>query len=159
MSSTEISIEVPLADQAATEAFAVRLAAIARPGDVFALWGDLGTGKTVFARAFIQAWCRREEEVPSPTFTLVQTYDGPDGTIYHFDMYRLTAPDEAYELDIEDAFAEGISLIEWPDRLGPLLPAGRLDIRLGHGPARGSRIAALAASDIWSPRLKEAGLA
>jgi len=159
LSSTEISIEFPLADQAATEALAARLAAIVRPGDVLALWGDLGTGKTVFARAFIRAWSRREEEVPSPTFTLVQTYDGPGGTVYHFDMYRLTAPDEAYELDIEDAFAEGISLIEWPDRLGPLLPAGRLDIRLGHGPVRGSRTAALSAPGAWNPRMKEAGLA
>lgn len=153
------SIQKNLPDEAATEALAADLAGIAEPGDILALWGDLGTGKTAFARAFIRARGDRNEEVPSPTFTLVQTYDGADGTIYHFDMYRLTAPDEAFELGIEEAFAEGISLIEWPERLGTLLPPGRLDIRLSHGPTPGTRLAVLSGPAEWRDRLKEVGLA
>lgn len=110
------------------------LAAGLAPGDVIALWGDLGAGKTTFARALIRARAaacgRRIDEVPSPTFTLVQTYDLPTGDIWHFDLYRLAAPDEVFELGIEDALAGGIALIEWPARLGPLLPARRIDVEL-----------------------------
>ena len=119
-----------LPDEAATAALAQRIAGLARVGDVIALHGDLGTGKTFFARAFIG-----EAEVPSPTFTLVQTYARQDGpAIWHFDLYRLKQASEAIELDIEDAFAEGISLIEWPERLGALLPAERLDVALTISP-------------------------
>jgi len=147
--------------EAATAAFAARLAPLAGPGDVIALWGGLGTGKTVFARAFIRARGNPDEEVPSPTFTLVQVYDpaaGFSGSVYHFDLYRLDAPEDAFELDIEDAFAEGISLIEWPDRLGPLLPDARLDVTLAHGASPESRRLSLSGVGGWRARLTEAGL-
>jgi len=147
-----------LPDEAATERLAATLAATARPGDVLALIGDLGTGKTVFARAFIRARGTGLEEVPSPTFTLVQTYDVDGGTIHHFDLFRLTAPDEAYELAIEEAFADGISLIEWPDRLGALLPPGRLEIALEAGAEATARRATLSGAAEWGDRLREAGL-
>jgi tRNA threonylcarbamoyladenosine biosynthesis protein TsaE len=157
------AVSIELADEAATRALAARLAVLARRGDVFALAGGLGSGKTVFARAFVAARAAAAgapaEDVPSPTFTLVQTYDFADGMVYHFDLYRLAGPDETSELDIEDAFADGISLIEWPDRLGPLLPAGRLDVELLPGPRPEARRARLAPHGDWTARLKEAGLA
>jgi len=115
-----------LPDEAATAALAARIAALARPGDVIALKGELGAGKTSFARAFICARAGRDEIVPSPTFTLAQAYEFPDVTIWHFDCFRLRDPEEAWELGIEDAFRDGISLIEWPGRLGHLLPSRRL---------------------------------
>ena len=149
-------VRVALAGETATEALAASLAAVARSGDILALWGDLGSGKTVFARAFIRAATgHRDEEVPSPTFTLVQTYETEDMPIHHFDMYRLKVPEEAYALGIEEAFADGISLIEWPDRLGGLLPRERLDIRLEHGSDSTFRTASLSGTGDWVERLKE----
>lgn len=122
-----------LTDLAATAAFARRLGPCLRAGDVLALHGDLGAGKTAFARALIQGLQARGgtvEEVPSPTFSLVQQYEIGGLLLWHFDLYRLASPEDAHELGIDEAFAEGISLIEWPDRLGALLPEQRLDIFL-----------------------------
>ncbi len=145
-----------------TARLAERLAPLLRTGDVVALWGGLGAGKTVLARALIRARCASADEVPSPTFTLVQTYPPRppcQGEIWHFDLYRLNDPEEAWELGIEDAFAGGISLIEWPDRLGPLLPPGRLDVRLARGDEPDTRLVRLEGDGNWCRRLKEAGLA
>ncbi len=107
-----------LPDETATEALGRRLADAACPGDVIALEGPLGAGKTTLARAFIRHLTSPGEDVPSPTFTLVQTYAAARAPIWHFDLFRLSHADEAIELGIEDAFAEGIVLIEWPERLG-----------------------------------------
>jgi tRNA threonylcarbamoyladenosine biosynthesis protein TsaE len=147
--------ELELADETATAALAAALAGLARRGDVIALRGELGSGKTSFARAFIRARGRGDEEVPSPTFTLVEIYDAADARalIWHFDLYRLERPEEAYELGIEEALAEGISLIEWPERLGGLLPAARLDLSLMAGAAPDARRVRLAASPDWDARL------
>ena len=113
-------IEIDLPDESATASLAAQLAALAQPGDVIALQGELGVGKTSFARAFIRA--RGDApEVPSPTFTLVQIYDFPDAAIWHFDGYLLRDPEEAWELGIEDAFRDGA-----------LVPPRRLEIALGH---------------------------
>lgn len=152
-----------LSDPAATAAFAAALAPILRPGDVVALWGDLGAGKSTLARALIQALSAESGEVPSPTFTLVQTYPGEiavDGAakaveLWHFDLYRLTNPDQAYDLAIEDAFRDGISLIEWPDRLGYLLPRNRLDLYLDPAlnPADPGRLLRVVGSPVWRDRL------
>ncbi|HWB49166.1 MAG TPA: tRNA (adenosine(37)-N6)-threonylcarbamoyltransferase complex ATPase subunit type 1 TsaE [Stellaceae bacterium] len=145
-----ITIELP--DETATAALAARLAGIARPGDVIALQGELGVGKTAFARAFIRA-CGGDEAVPSPTFTLVQRYDLPDAAVWHFDLYRLRAAEEAWELGIEDAFHDGISLIEWPERLGVLLPRRRLLVALDFAGKRQVRRAVLSGDDSWQARL------
>jgi tRNA threonylcarbamoyladenosine biosynthesis protein TsaE len=107
---------------------------------VVCLEGDLGAGKTAFARAAVRALTGDpDEEVPSPTFTLVQTYPTPAGTVWHFDLYRLSGPEEVYELGWEEARADGIVMVEWPGRLGPLLPARRVDVTIGgagEGPRR-----------------------
>ena len=104
-----------------TASIAARLAGRVQTGDVIALYGTLGAGKTVFCRGFIQALCP-DQEVPSPTFTLLQTYETSRFPVYHFDMYRLKKSEEAYEIGIEDAFTEGVSLIEWPEKIESLLP-------------------------------------
>src|ERR1700687_5674869 len=148
-----IVIELP--DEAATAVLAARVAALARRGDVIALRGELGAGKTSFARAFIRARAERDEVVPSPTFTLVQLYDVGDAAIWHFDAYRLCDPAEAWELGIEDAFEDGISLIEWPELLGPLVPDRRLESPLSPGAAPATRRAAIDAGPDWALRLAD----
>jgi tRNA threonylcarbamoyladenosine biosynthesis protein TsaE len=143
-------IELP--DEPATAALAARVAALVRPGDVIALKGELGAGKTSFARAFIRAR-GGAEQVPSPTFTLVQIYELADATVWHFDCYRLRDPEEAWELGIEDAFADGISLIEWPERLGPLLPPRRLELSLLPGASPEARRAEIDPGPEWADRI------
>jgi tRNA threonylcarbamoyl adenosine modification protein YjeE len=156
VSAALLALDLP--DESATLALAGALAAVARRGDVIALSGPLGSGKTVFARGFIAARLGAAE-VPSPTFTLVETYQpvgGPSSIeppVWHFDLYRLEAPDEAYELGIEEAFADGITLIEWPERLGGLLPHEHLGIALDSGASATSRIARVDASHSWASRL------
>jgi tRNA threonylcarbamoyladenosine biosynthesis protein TsaE len=155
---TASMIVIDLPSEAATAALAARIAALARPGDVIALRGELGAGKTSFARGFIRARGGREE-VPSPTFTLVQVYELADAAVWHIDGYRLRDPEEAWELGIEDAFSVGISLVEWPERFGSLLPSRRLEIALSPGSAPTARRAILdpGADGGWAARL--AGIA
>lgn len=125
---------------------------MAAPADIIALKGDLGSGKTVFARGFIGA-CGNQDEVPSPTFTLVQVYDAGPTVIWHFDLYRIRAPEEAWELGIEEAFITGISLIEWPERLGRLLPDRRLELSFTFGDGPGARRVAMDPGKEWEARL------
>ena len=116
-----------------TTKLATKMAGLLCTGDTVFLNGNLGTGKTVFARALIRALSQNKElDVPSPTYTLVQTYDTPDAVLWHFDLYRIKNPEDIYELGWEDAQYDGISLIEWPERLENLAPAGRLDINFIH---------------------------
>jgi tRNA threonylcarbamoyladenosine biosynthesis protein TsaE len=114
---------MPLPSEQATEALGATLAARLKPGDVVGLKGDLGAGKTTLARAIIRAAAADPDLiVPSPTFTLVEVYDTPRGSYWHFDLYRLDDPQQVYELGWEEALAEGIVLLEWPERLGQMLP-------------------------------------
>ena len=149
--STILAIDLP--DETATGVLAADLARLARRGDVIGLSGELGSGKTSFARAFIGA--RLDPgEVPSPTFTLVEIYQSLTGpALWHFDLYRLERPEDAYELGIEEAFADGIALIEWPDRLGPLLPREHLRVTLALGQGADERRAMIAAPSSWSARI------
>ena len=123
-----MDFECFLSDPRATEA-AAAVAGRCRVGDIFCLYGDLGAGKTAFARGFLRA-LGVEDDIPSPTFNLLLTYETPASLVWHFDLYRLNQPEEAEELGLDDAFADGISLIEWPERLGSWLPEQRIDINL-----------------------------
>jgi len=117
------AFSMSLADEAATEQLGAALAARLQSGDVVALKGPLGAGKTTLARAILRAAADLPDLiVPSPTFTLVEVYETPRGTFWHFDLYRLESPEQVFELGWEEALAEGIVLIEWAERLGDLLP-------------------------------------
>jgi len=116
-----VSIEVICKNESDTVAVGKKLSSFAKKGDVFALFGTLGMGKSVLSRAFIKN-LTAADEVPSPTFTLVQTYEATDFDIYHFDLYRIKSPDEIFELGMEEALYEGVCLIEWPEKMGVYLP-------------------------------------
>ena len=132
-----------------THALAARIAGLAQPGDAILLEGPLGAGKSEFARAFLRTIAADPAlEVPSPTFTLVQSYDTPRGPVHHFDLWRLDGPAALAELGWDD-LRHDIVLVEWPDRLGDLTPPDPLTIRLASaGPE--SRIATLSG---WPDRL------
>ena len=115
-------MEWHLTSEAELTNIAKLISPLLKKGDIVALYGTLGVGKTTFVRVLISDLLKRNVDVPSPTFTLLQTYDTPNFALYHFDFYRLKSPEEAYELGIEDAFTDGVSLIEWPDKIDHLLP-------------------------------------
>jgi tRNA threonylcarbamoyl adenosine modification protein YjeE len=119
-----------LPNEAATDRLGSILARILRPGMTVLLEGPIGAGKTHLARALIRARLGRMEDVPSPTFTLVQVYEDGRGDIWHADLYRLAHPDEVVELGLEAAFDTSICIVEWPERLGPLTPEGAIHVRL-----------------------------
>ncbi|UEM05343.1 tRNA (adenosine(37)-N6)-threonylcarbamoyltransferase complex ATPase subunit type 1 TsaE [Skermanella rosea] len=148
-----VDLVIDLGDEAATADLARRVGSLLRAGDMVALRGDLGAGKTAFARALIQSLGDPDDEVPSPTFTLVQTYDTPAAPVWHFDLYRLGGPDEVIELGWDEVRSGGIALVEWPDRLGSLLPPERLDIALSFGPEATARRATLTGHGGWADRL------
>jgi len=130
-----------LANEAATARLGAAVAAALRPGEAVCLSGPLGAGKSVLARALVRALTRPDEDVPSPTFTLVQFYEGPRLALAHFDLYRLTSADEAFEIGLDEALEDGAAVIEWPERLEGRLPPHRLDIEIAvEGAARRARV-------------------
>ncbi|MGB0504591.1 MAG: tRNA (adenosine(37)-N6)-threonylcarbamoyltransferase complex ATPase subunit type 1 TsaE [Pikeienuella sp.] len=146
-----------LANAEATDNLGQRLASLLRAGDTVFLIGDLGAGKTALARAVISAKLDAvglAEDIPSPTFTLVQTYEA-DLPIWHADLYRLTGPEEAEELGLADAMEDSIVLIEWPDRLADLTPERRLEVSLDFSADGEGRIASLTPfGDGWAGRIE-----
>jgi tRNA threonylcarbamoyladenosine biosynthesis protein TsaE len=129
------NIEIVTKSEAETVDFAASFSALLKGGDAVFLWGDLGAGKSVFCRSIIRTLSGDPAlEVPSPTYTLVQMYTLQGNVLWHFDLYRLSTPDEIYEIGWEEALSGGIMLVEWPERLGGLLPARRIDVRLENIP-------------------------
>ena len=122
--------EIALADEAATSSLGAALAGALQVGEAICLTGALGAGKSTLARALIRALTTPAEDVPSPTFTLVQFYEGAGLKVAHFDLYRLTSAEEAYEIGLDEALDDGAALIEWPERLEGHLPPDRLDIEI-----------------------------
>jgi tRNA threonylcarbamoyladenosine biosynthesis protein TsaE len=161
------TVGMALPDEAATAALARFLAGVLRAGDVVFLIGDLGAGKTTLARGLINALPpaddagsaagRRDEEVPSPTFTLVQIYERRPAPVWHVDLFRLERPEDVEPLGLDEAAGEAITLIEWPDRLGGRVPADRLEIRLSYGAAADARSVVLAGYGGWRERLAAIG--
>lgn len=142
-----------LPDDAATDRAGAALGLALRPGDAVLLEGPLGAGKSALARAAIRARTGATE-VPSPTYTLVQTYDGADAVLWHADLYRLAGPDEAVELGLDEAFETAIALVEWPDRLGSLRPPRALTATLAFDTAREGRWLTLSPEgEGWQPVL------
>ena len=149
---TAPSKTIPLATPEDTLALGARLAAVLKSGDIIALTGDLGAGKTTLSRGLIQSICGAID-VPSPTYTLLQTYPAEGFEIYHFDFYRLGKPEDCLELGLDDALDFGASLMEWPERLGRYLPEDNLSVDMafeGEG-----RIAKLIAGPSWEARVNE----
>ena len=147
-------VRLSLPDQEATRAFGDRLAGLIRPGDVIALRGALGAGKTELARALIRARAGAAIEVPSPSYTLLQDYRFGDFVIRHIDLYRIAEPAELLELGLDAPAADEAWLIEWPEHAGAALPPDRLEVELRQGDAPDARIADVTAGPSWQERLK-----
>ena len=145
-------MEIFLADEAATQGLGAAVAKALRAGDAVCLSGPLGAGKSSLARALIRALTSPDEEVPSPTYTLVQAYRGPDFEIAHFDLYRLKDPDEARELGLDEALEHGAAIIEWPQRLGGALPPDRLSLEIEPTKDGAARTARLSFHGTWQGR-------
>lgn len=144
-----------LASPDATCALARALAPRLARGDVLLLSGGVGAGKTHFARCLIQALLPEPEDVPSPTYTLVQTYPGRAADIWHADLYRLHDAHDLIELGLTDAFSDAICLVEWPERLGDLIPPDALFLTFELGAGDDERHLRITWSDArWAPRLK-----
>lgn len=142
----------PVDTPEAMAALGARVAAALRPGEAVCLWGPLGAGKTTLARGLIRALTDPDEEVPSPTFTLVQLYAGERWPLAHFDLYRLKRPEEAFELGLDEALEDGAALIEWPERLQDALPADRLDIEIVVPEDASGRMVRLSGHGTWAGR-------
>ena len=157
MTRPDSPLSLALPDLAATAALGRHVAALLRAGDVVALKGDLGAGKTTLARAIVAALSPDATEVPSPTFTLVQTYPvdlaGGPAELWHFDLYRLDRAEQIYELGLEEALSGAVSLIEWPELVERLLPRAKLlTIALQLG-GDGARAATISGGAAWDQRL------
>lgn len=146
-----------LPDEAATQALGRAIAAALQPGEAVCLSGPLGAGKSTLARTLVRALTTPDEEVPSPTFTLVQFYEGPRLNVAHFDLYRLSSPEEAYEIGLDEALDEGAAVIEWPERLQGGLPRDRLDVKIALSDMAERRTARLTAHGAWEGRGLELG--
>ncbi|MBS0334828.1 MAG: tRNA (adenosine(37)-N6)-threonylcarbamoyltransferase complex ATPase subunit type 1 TsaE [Proteobacteria bacterium] len=142
-----------LPDEASTARLGAAVARALKPGEAVCLSGPLGAGKSTLARALIRGLTTPDEDVPSPTFTLAQFYEGAGMAVAHFDLYRLGSPDEAYEIGLDEALDNGAAVIEWPERLAGQLPPDRLDIEISIEGA--GRVARLTPHGAWEGRQVE----
>lgn len=148
------SDSLPLPDLQASERLAERLVSVLRARDVLLLRGALGAGKTVFARALLRA-LGVEGEIPSPTFTLVQSYDLLSYPAFHFDLYRIKLDEELEELGFAEACAEGLAIVEWPEKAESYMPRTALNLFFGAG-EDGKRFVRIEGDGKWKKRLERA---
>ena len=150
------AVAINLADAEATTALGVRIAPLLQAGDAVLLYGPLGMGKSTLARGLIRALTRPDEDVPSPTFTLVQFYESQP-PIAHFDLYRLSRPEEAYEIGLDEALDEGCVVIEWPERLGEDVTwiAGTNLLTITISELGEARLATVSGAGSWDERLQD----
>lgn len=144
--------EFRLDHEADTARLGAALALALKSGEAICLEGPLGAGKSVLARALVRRLTSQDQDVPSPTFTLVQFYEGAALSVAHFDLYRLESADEAFELGLDDALELGAAVIEWPERLGRHRPADRLDIEIMLDDDGETRHARLTPHGAWEDR-------
>jgi tRNA threonylcarbamoyladenosine biosynthesis protein TsaE len=151
----EANASVISTDVSLTHRLAAALARQCRRGDCILLRGDLGAGKTTFARGFIRELQSATDEIVSPTFTLVQTYPTKDGnTVWHFDFYRLKNANEVLEIGLDEALHEGITLIEWPELAQSRLPEDALNVTIAMGSQPGQRqLTFTGLKEAWQARL------
>ena len=149
-------MKIALPDAEATTRLGQAVARLLKSGDSVLLYGPLGMGKSTLARGLIRALTTPDEDVPSPTFTLVQFYEG-EPAVAHFDLYRLTRPDEAFEIGLDEALDDGCAVIEWPERLGDdpgrFLRPDRLTIEISE--QGDGRLATVSGVGAWETRMKE----
>ena len=149
-------LTIPLSDAEATTRLGAAFAPHLGKGEALLLYGSLGMGKSTLARGLIRALTRPDEDVPSPTFTLVQFYDS-DPPVAHFDLYRLTRPEEAVEIGLDEALDTGFAVIEWPERLGEdpaaWLGPDRLVVSLSED--GDGRVATVSGAGVWETKLKD----
>lgn len=152
---SDFSCSILLKSPEDTTALAKHFATFLNAGDVLLLEGGIGAGKTHFARSLIQSLLEFPEDVPSPTFTLVQTYETKEFEIWHADLYRLTSPDEVIELGLIDAFEDSVCLIEWPDRLAELSPSTALSLSFALNETEDHRALSIQGCDPrWTPLIE-----
>jgi tRNA threonylcarbamoyladenosine biosynthesis protein TsaE len=149
-------VRIPLEDAAATTRLGAAIAPLLAAGEAVLLYGPLGMGKSTLARGLIRALTRPDEDVPSPTFTLVQFYEA-EPPVAHFDLYRLTRPEEAFEIGLDEALDEGCAVIEWPERLGAelerTLGPDRLVVDIEE--AGEGRVATLSGAGTWVSKVRD----
>lgn len=154
MASILHQIEINSPDQTAN--LAISLGQILKAGDCLLLVGSVGAGKSLFARALIQSLQDTPEDVPSPTFTIIQTYETKLGDLWHCDLYRISSPHEVIELGLDDAMATAVTLIEWPENLADLTPPDALTIRINDLGGDVRRLSFESTDSAWAAPLEKA---
>ena len=147
--------EIEIADINEMKSFANKIAKLIKPKDIICLRGNLGAGKTTFCQFLIKSILGKDIEVTSPTFNLLHVYDGKEFSIWHFDLYRLKSREEIYEIGIEEALIDGVTIIEWPEIIIDILPKKMLDLSISFLDTSSTRLININGSNQWIEKLSK----